>query len=142
MAPGRALASGMKPGRVVIDTSVVSYLLKGHTLAPWYSDLLGGRLVGLSFMSLAELYRWPLERGWGEQRFLELREHLVRYIVLFPDDATCRAWARIMARKGKPIEVGDAWIAATAVQHRCPLVTHNPRHFQNIGGLEVLTAPV
>lgn len=76
----------MKPGRVVIDTSVVSYLLKGHTLAPWYSDLLGGRLVVLSFMSLAELYRWPLERGWGEQRFLELREHLVRYIVLFPDD--------------------------------------------------------
>jgi tRNA(fMet)-specific endonuclease VapC len=131
----------MTPGRVVVDTSVVSYLLKDHSQAPWYANLLRGRLVGLSFMTLAELYRWPLERDWGETRFLELREHLVRYIVLFPDDTTCREWARIMARKGKPIEVDDAWIAATAVQHRCPLVTHNPRHFQNIGGLEVLTAP-
>ena len=56
MASGRALASGMKPGRVVVDTSVVSYLLKGHTLAAWYSDLLRGRLVGLFFMSLGELY--------------------------------------------------------------------------------------
>ena len=130
----------MKPGPVVVDTSVVSYLLKSHSLAPWYSDLLRGRLVGLSFMSLAELYRWPLERRWGERKLLELREHLFRYVVLFPDDATCREWARIMARKGKPIEVGDAWIAAIAVQHRCPLVTHNPRHFQNIVGLEVLSA--
>jgi predicted nucleic acid-binding protein len=92
-------------------------------------------------MSLAELHRWPLERGWGEKRVQELRELLVRYVVLFPDDQTCREWARIMTRKGKPIDTTDAWIAATAVQHRCPLVTHNPRHFKDIGGLDVLTAP-
>ncbi len=61
----------MKPGRVVVDTSVVSYLLKSHSLAPWYSDLLRGRLVGLSFMSLAEFYRWPLER---ERRRQERRD--------------------------------------------------------------------
>lgn len=131
----------MKPERVVVDTSVISYLLKAHSLAPWYSDLLQGRLVGLSFMSLAELYCWPLERSWGEKRILELREHLVRYVVLFPDDETCREWAQIMTRRGKPIDSQDAWIAATAVQHRCPLVTHNPRHFQGIDQLEVLTAP-
>jgi tRNA(fMet)-specific endonuclease VapC len=132
----------MKPGRVVVDTSVVSYILKSNPLAPWYSDFLRGRLVALSFMSLAELYRWPLERGWGEQRFLELREFLVRYVVLYPDDETCREWARIRSRKGKPIDIADAWIAATAVEQRCPLVTHNPRHFQNIDGLVIVTAPV
>src|SRR5215210_3367826 len=37
----------MKLGRVVVDTSVVSYILKNNPLAPWYSDLLRGRLVGL-----------------------------------------------------------------------------------------------
>ena len=141
MASPSTPGSRLRPPRVVVDTSVVSYILKGHSLAPWYSDLLQGRLVGLSFMSQAELHRWPLERAWGEKRVLELRELLVRYVVLFPNNETCREWARIMSRKGKPIDASDAWIAATAVQHRCPLVTHNPRHFQGIGQLEVLTAP-
>jgi hypothetical protein len=57
VATGRALAQGMKLDRVVVDTSVVSYILKNNPLAPWYSDLLRGRLVGLFFMALAELYR-------------------------------------------------------------------------------------
>jgi len=48
-------------------------------------------------------------------------------------------WARIKSRRGRPIEDDDAWIAATAVRHNTPLVTHNPRHFRNIDGLEILT---
>lgn len=139
MASAGSHFSDLKPDRVVVDTSVVSYLLKGHSLAPWYASLLRGKLLGLSFMSLAELYRWPLERGWGERRALELRELLRKYVLLLPDDETCREWARVMARKGRPISVPDAWIAATALQHQCPLVTHNPRHFQGISGLGIVT---
>lgn len=140
MASVGPLYPEVRPDRVVVDTSVVSYLLKGHSLAPWYATFLKGKLLGLSFMSLAELYRWPIERGWGERKVLELRELLLRYVLLLPDDETCREWARVMGRKGRPISVADAWIAATAIQHQCPLVTHNPRHFQGISGLGVVTA--
>ena len=128
--------------RVVVDTSVVSYLLKGHSSAPQYREFLRGNLAGLSFMSLAELNRWPIERNWGDQRIAALREHLVSYIVLFPDEETCRVWARLVSRKGRPVSVPDAWIAAAALQFKCPLVTHNVQHFESIEGLSILTVPV
>lgn len=126
--------------RVIVDTSVVSYLLKGHSLAPRYWEYLRGRSLGISFMSVAELYRWSLIRSWGERKTSELREHLRNYIVLPYDDAMSWEWARIMTRRGRPISSEDAWIAATAVLHRVPLVTHNPGHFRAIDGLEIITA--
>jgi tRNA(fMet)-specific endonuclease VapC len=126
---------------LAVDTSVISYLLKGHSLAPLYWKHLGGRLLCISFMSVAELYRWPLIRNWEERRVAALQEHLRNYVVLPYDDAMSWEWARIMSRKGHPISVADAWIAATAVRHGLPLVTHNARHFQFIDGLEIITVP-
>lgn len=127
---------------VVVDTSVVSYLLKGHSLARTYwLRFLQGRLLGISFMSVAELYRWPLQRGWSEKRTADLLEHLTTYAVLPYNDAMSWEWARIMSRKGRPISTADAWIAATALSYQAPLVSHNPRHFSDIKGLEVLSLP-
>lgn len=131
----------MRTEGLVVDTSVISYLLKGHSLAPLYWQHLDRRLLCISFMSVAELYRWPLTRNWGERRVRELREHLRNYVVIPYDDAMSWEWARIMSRKGHPISVADAWIAATAIRHDLPLVTHNARHFQFIDGLEILTVP-
>lgn len=124
---------------VVVDTSVVSYLLKEHTLAPRYWDLLRGNLLGISFMSVAELYRWPLERQWGAAKIVQLKSHLRSYTVLASDDAMCWTWGRLMSAKGRPISAADAWIAASALRYSAPLVTHNAQHFSRIEGLEVLT---
>jgi tRNA(fMet)-specific endonuclease VapC len=118
---------------------VISYLLKDYSLAPAYLELLRGHLLGVSFMTVAELYRWTLERNWGERRVAALREHLLDYTVLSYDDVLSWEWARIKTRRGRPIEDGDAWIAATAVRYGSPLVTHNPRHFVNIDRLEIVT---
>lgn len=124
----------------IVDTSVVSYLLKKHTLGEIYwSRFLQGNLLGISFMSVAELYRWPLERDWGRQRIAALQQHLAGYAVLAYDDAMSWEWARLMSRKGRPISGADAWIAATALCYESPLVTHNARHFEDIAGLEVLS---
>ncbi len=43
-------------------------------------------------------------------------------------------------RLGKPILAPDAWIAATAVRHACPLVTHNQDDYADVAGLIVITA--
>jgi predicted nucleic acid-binding protein len=142
MAAGGVELARRRMSRVVVDTSVVSYLLKEHSLAAPYRTLLRGYIMGLSFMTLAELYRWPLQRGWGKRRLHELAEHLVGYVALDSDTETCRLWARIMSQKGSPRSIPDAWIAATALRYGCPLVTHNPRHFLPIDGLSVLTLSV
>ena len=124
--------------KVVVDTSVVSYLLKGHSLGQAYWERhLAGNLLGLSFMTVAELYRWPLEKAWGDRRIQGLIDHLRGYVVLPYDDAMSWEWAKLMSWKGRPMSVADAWVAATAIAHEVPLVTHNVRHFSGIGGLEV-----
>jgi tRNA(fMet)-specific endonuclease VapC len=46
----------------VVDTDVVSYLFKGDSRAEAYRLHLSGRLLVVSFMTVAELQRWALER--------------------------------------------------------------------------------
>src|SRR5258708_6808964 len=58
-----------------------------------------GRLLGISFMTLAELERWSLERDWGLRRKLELAQHLTRYAVLPVSRELCGKWARGFLRR-------------------------------------------
>lgn len=125
--------------RVVVDTSVVSYIIKKHSLASAYWEVLKGHLLGVSFMTVAELYCWPFQRNWSDRRIVELRQHLAGYTFLRHTDAVSWEWAKIKCKRGRPITDSDAWIAATAVFYGAPLVTHNPRHFRHVDGLEVLT---
>lgn len=50
---------------VVVDTDVVSYLFKGDSRAEAYRPHLTGNLLVVSFMTVAELDRWALERDWA-----------------------------------------------------------------------------
>src|SRR5260370_40294211 len=69
-------------GAAIVDSDVVSTLFKGDTRALAYRVHVTGRLLGISFMTLAELERGSLERGWGPNRKLELAEHVSHYAVL------------------------------------------------------------
>ena len=60
------------PERGLVDTSVVSLILKRDTRAAAYEPLLASHIGVLSFMTLAELLRWPEERDWGLRRRAEL----------------------------------------------------------------------
>jgi predicted nucleic acid-binding protein len=42
-------------------------------------------------------------------------------------------------RRGRVIQAADAWIAATALLLRVPLVTHNASNFAGISGLTVIS---
>jgi tRNA(fMet)-specific endonuclease VapC len=43
---------------VVVDTGVVSFLIKGDSRRLAYAPLLQGHTLALSFMTVAELYQW------------------------------------------------------------------------------------
>jgi predicted nucleic acid-binding protein len=134
------------PERCLVDTSVLSLILKRDTRAAAYVPHLAGRLGVLSFITLAELYRWPEERDWGPRRRAELARLLKPYEVVYPDEAICHRWARLAAavrRAGRPLPFADSWIAATALELGLSLVTHNPGDFQGIEGLLVISeAPI
>ena len=113
---------------VLLDTDVVSFLLKGDSRAEAYVPHLQDRRLALSFMTVAELYQWAAVRNWGARRRQQLDQTLRTYLILPFDIEVCRHWGEVRAasrRQGRPISPQDAWIAASALHHRIALVTGN-----------------
>jgi predicted nucleic acid-binding protein len=127
---------------VLLDTDVFSFFFKKDTRREMYASDIHGKQLCLSFMTIAELKRWALERNWGERRRESLTQALRHYVVLPYDAGMADAWAEVMvsrSRIGRQIECGDCWIAAAALRHGIPLLTHNWKHFQDIPGLNLVT---
>lgn len=126
----------------VVDTDVVSFLFKRDSRAELYRPHLTGKLLVMSFMTVAELDRWSLERNWGETRRARMEEHLRNFVIHPFDRALCFKWAEVsyQARlNGHPIQCADAWIAATALLHEIPLVTHNRDDYAGVDGLTLIS---
>ena len=79
----------------IIDTDVVSMPFKGESRAEQYRFHIRDRLLGISFMTLAELERWPLERNWGISRKSDLPRHLTKYTALPVNRELCAKWAEV-----------------------------------------------
>ena len=127
----------------IVATDVVSMLFKGDTRAIAYRRHVTGRLLGISFMTLAELQRWALERGWGSSRKLELAQHLTHYTVFPASRELCLQWAAVSfnaKKKGRPIQTADAWIAASALYYQVPLITNNRSDYSGVDGLVLVSA--
>ena len=126
---------------VLLDTDVFSFFFKRDSRRELYAPDVAGRRLCISFMTVAELKRWAIERSWGEARRERLVQTLRNFVVLPYDNAMADAWAETaVARKraGRPISCGDCWIAAGALRHGIPLLTHNGKDFEGISGLEVV----
>ncbi len=124
---------------ILLDTNIISYAIKNDTRRLLYEPHVINKRTCLSFVSMAELYRWAISRNWGKPRISAFKVELARHLVLPYDDALAWGWARMMCMKGRSMEAGDAWIAATALRHGLPLVTHNRKHFEGIPGLTVIS---
>jgi predicted nucleic acid-binding protein len=127
---------------VVVDTNVVSFLFKGDTRAALYQTHVNGRLQVIAAQTRAELELWALLNNWGQRRRTALHAYLKNFVFAEADEAICLRWAEVQdnaQKQGHPISVSDAWIAATALVHLVPLVTHNPNDFKNVPGLIVIT---
>ncbi len=77
------------PDAYVLDTDVLSYILKGDTRAALYQHYLTNTIVVISFMSVAELEWWAIERKWGAARRIRLRRSLDAFVTRPVDRALC-----------------------------------------------------
>jgi predicted nucleic acid-binding protein len=67
---------------------------------------------------------------------------LRRFEILLYDDATAQIWARIRAERdwqGRPMSAQDAWVAACALRHGYPLVTHNAADYAGVTDLIMIS---
>lgn len=67
---------------VLLDTDVFSYLWQDRPEADGFKPMVSGRVLALSFASVAEAHYGALKRGWGSRRVAELRSALSKCVVL------------------------------------------------------------
>lgn len=128
----------MTGSKVLLDTNIVIELFKGDQKILQFLDK--QQNVFIATAVLAELYLGAC-RSANEQKHMEqIRQFLLRCIVLNADQATAEACAKVKAAllmKGMPIPENDIWIAATALQYNLPLYT-NDRHFSAIDNITLV----
>jgi len=132
----------MKLSKVIVDTNIVSYIMRGSREAMIYSPFMDGKILSVSFITVGELYFWAEKRDWGEKKRLRLEHVLTNYVIIPHHSEIAKCYAKIRAereRKGLPISCADTWIAACAVCYGIPLVTHNASDFHEISNLQVIS---
>jgi predicted nucleic acid-binding protein len=126
----------------IVDTDVLSFIAKADTRATLYASALAGKRLCVCFQTVAELRLWALLRRWGASRREALDSLLNQFVVLPYDSMMAQHWADVTAhrrRLGRPIDCGDAWIAACALRHGAALLTHNSRDYAEIPGLNLIS---
>jgi predicted nucleic acid-binding protein len=128
---------------VVLDTNIVSFLVKGDLVLQRYEEDLRDRRHCISFITVGELRFWARSRRWGSAKTEHLEQTIQSFLVLPFDDAVAHAWADIAteakANGRDRVDRSDWWIAACAIRHGVPLVTHNRRDFEGISRLTVIS---
>lgn len=127
---------------VLVDTDVFSFLMKGQSLAAQYEKHTKGKKPALSFVTVGELLTWSKHRGWGPVKIADLERRIGLTGVIPYDMALCQTYAELRARllnAGRPIGDNDLWIAATAIRHSIPLISHNRKHYDEIPGLVLIS---
>ena len=129
---------------VLLDTDVFSFVMKQHDLAKLYDKHLDGKQQTLCFAVVAELLQGVKIRGWGPEKVSKLESTFKTVTIIPYDIGVCRAWADLYNAKnpdGSARTYGnnDRWIAACAIHHGIPLISHNRRHFEGTPGLTLIS---
>ena len=125
---------------LLLDTNIVSYLMRGHSLAAGYQPYLDGQVLAISFMTVAEMHEGALRANWGERKRARLASVLRSYLAIPSSPEICERWGEVrFTRRQQPISGEDAWIAATALAYDISLVTHNRSDFEDIPGLKLVS---
>ena len=105
-------------------------------------DKLKSEGLGLSVISLAELYAGIYRSNDIHKAIEVLSKFLLRVTILGVDEGICQIFGNEHAKlrtMGKIIEDFDLLIAATCLSHNLKLLTNNRRHFERIEGLEIIS---
>ena len=124
----------------MVDTDwVIDYMHRVRHVVDRVAELTPAG-IGLSVISLAELYEGVQRDADAQRSERELDAFLERVYLLDVDEETCRIFGRERARlraDGNLIGDLDLLIGATALRHGLTLLTNNRRHFERIEGLAV-----
>lgn len=126
----------------LVDTDWVIDYLNGIQSVIQRFDELRPDGIGLSIVSLAELYEGVLGAADPQADESALLDFLADIDVLPVDPTVCRIFAeerRRLRTTGTLISDFDLLIGATAMRHGFTLLTNNRRHFARLQGLQIVS---
>jgi tRNA(fMet)-specific endonuclease VapC len=124
----------------LIDTDWVVHYLNGHRDIVARLDVLKHQGLGLSVVTLGELYEGVYYSRDPEGDERGLHDFLQGVSLFSLDEETAKLFGRQRGKlraDGMIIGDSDIWIAATALQYNLVLLTNNRRHFERIEGLRI-----
>ena len=127
---------------VLLDTDVFSYLNKqGDTRGELYRPHVKGKTIALSFITVGELYFWTIKKRWSARKIADLEQRIKAAVIVPYDLDLCKEFGRVKLSlaAGRNVPANDLWIAACAIRHSIPLVTHNAKDFAGIPRLTVIS---
>lgn len=128
----------MAGNKVLLDTNIISALLKGDTSVANHID--NTSEVYLSSVVIGELFYGAEYSVKVEQNIANIKQLIATYNILDIDNDTALVYGKIKAdlrKKGTPIPENDIWIASSAIQHKLKLSTRD-KHFLQISNLKIL----
>ena len=130
------------PMQYLTDTDWVVNYKNGVPSAVGALDALRPQGVGISIVSLAELYEGVFHSRDTEGEARALRNFLLDVEVVHLDDEICRIFGEQRGRlraEGNIIGDMDILIGATAIRYNLTLLTNNVRHFSRLEGLDIVS---
>jgi tRNA(fMet)-specific endonuclease VapC len=127
---------------LLLDTNIVSYIMKGAPQAKLYENHLSNKTLAISFVTVGELWAGAEHARWGDKQRKQLESAIRKFVVVPYDYEIAKKYGEITAHRkriGRPISFADAWIAACALRHNITLVTHNAKDFEGIPDLSIIS---
>ncbi len=126
----------------LVDTDWVIDCLNGIERVALRFDEFRPRGIGLSIVSLAELYEGVFGAADPQAREQELQAFLADVEIVDLDPEVCRVFAEERRRlRAVRSLIGDfdLLMGATALRHNLTLLTNNRRHFERVQDLTILS---
>ena len=137
---------------LMLDTDVYSFLTgkRNTPLRELYRSHVESHVIALSFITVGEQYAGILKmvqrKMWPESYVEEFEKRLRGGVVVVPyDREICKTYGHLRSTLKGPtgadrvMPPNDIWIAASAICHSLPLVTHNRKHYRGIPGLHIIS---
>ena len=126
----------------LVDTDWVIDCLNGIERVAQHFDGLRPQGIGLSIISLAELYEGVFGAADSQADESALQDFLADVEVVPLDPTVCRIFAeerRKLRALGTLVSDFDLLIGSTAIRHNLTLLTNNRRHFERLQGLSIVS---
>ena len=127
--------SGRLPA-LMLDTNVLTFLTDPRNPKPEWDEVIRGRTLVLSFVTVGEILHATLASGWSKKQIADVEARLGAYPVIPGTIGVASKYAELRRWFHKQVGDNDLWIAARALMQPEPVpIATDDRDFDAIAAM-------